>query len=150
MPSRKARADAASSSSIFESAKPTWIRTQSPGASGSSASRPMLMTRLTPLTLTRARSGWSGRNSTTSPGMPRHMTVHPLVRDQFQDRAHGAVDRGGDRFAQADPRASARRFTPDDQHPTFLAPEHADHAEHDVRLHPVRVEERVVGLGRLL
>jgi len=77
------------------------------------------------------------------------MTVHPLVRDQFQDRAHGAVDRGGDRFAQADPRASARRFTPDDQHPTFLAPEHADHAEHDVRLHQIGTKHfrhPVVGL----
>src|SRR5690349_4471527 len=33
----------------------------------------MLISRLTPLTSTFARSGWSGWISTTSPGIPRHM-----------------------------------------------------------------------------
>src|SRR6266542_3879835 len=73
MPSRKSSAALASSSSILESAKPTWIRTQSPGSSVSPSSRPMLTARLTPLTSTLARSGRSGSSSTTSPGMPRHM-----------------------------------------------------------------------------
>ena len=44
-------------SSILDSAKPTWMSTHSPGLGGSSASRPMLITRLTPLTSTLARSG---------------------------------------------------------------------------------------------
>ena len=66
-------AAAASASSILDRAKPTWISTHSPGLGGSSESRPTLMTRRTPLTSTLARSGCSGRNSITSPGMPRHM-----------------------------------------------------------------------------
>src|SRR6516225_2087733 len=66
-------AAAASASSIFDRAKPTWIRTHSPGWGGSSESRPMLIIRRTPLTFTLARSGCSGWSSTTSPGMPRHM-----------------------------------------------------------------------------
>src|SRR5215469_11521908 len=73
IPSRNAMAAAASASSILDSAKPTWISTHSPGLGGSSASSPMLISRLTPLTFTLARSGCSGWSSTTSPGMPRHM-----------------------------------------------------------------------------
>ena len=53
-------AAAASRSSIFDSAKPTWISTHSPGTGGSSVSRPMLISRRTPLTSTLARSGCSG------------------------------------------------------------------------------------------
>src|ERR1700733_11157108 len=66
-------AAAASASSILDRAKPTWISTHSPGLGGSSASRPMLIIRFTPLTSTFARSGWSGLISMTSPGIPRHM-----------------------------------------------------------------------------
>ena len=72
-PRGTAMAAAASASSILDRAKPTWISTHSPGFGGSSDSRPMLISRLTPLTFTFARSGWSGWISTTSPGIPRHM-----------------------------------------------------------------------------
>src|SRR5690242_819155 len=54
------------------------MRTQSPAASGSSSSRPTFTTRLTPSTLTIARSSRSARTSTISPGMPRHMR-HPYI-----------------------------------------------------------------------
>src|SRR5262249_26272775 len=73
IPPRTCSAAAASLSSILDRAKPTWMSTHSPASGGSSASRPMLITRRTPLTSTLARSAWSGRNSTTSPGMPRHI-----------------------------------------------------------------------------
>src|SRR5512132_660947 len=89
MPSRKSRAALASSSSILDRAKPTWIRTQSPGSSFSSSSRPMLIARLTPLTSTLARSGRSSMNSTISPGMPRHMLV--LHVDCLQDQLVATV-----------------------------------------------------------
>src|SRR5581483_5223141 len=52
------------------------MRIQSPGTGGSSVNRPILIARLTPLTSTLARSGWSGRISITSPGMPRHMSYY--------------------------------------------------------------------------
>src|SRR5215213_10150808 len=90
MPSRKSRAALASSSSILDRAKPTWIRTQSPGSSFSSESRPMLIARLTPLTSTLARSGRSSMNSTTSPGMPRHILLLLQV-DGFQDQLVAAL-----------------------------------------------------------
>src|SRR5512132_106350 len=90
MPSRKSRAPLASSSSILDRAKPTWIRTQSPGSSFSFSSRPMLIARLTPLTSTLARSGRSSISSTISPGMPRHIFF-------LLDRS------GGHRFATCAP-----------------------------------------------
>src|SRR5919107_5224963 len=89
MPSRKSRAALASSSSILDRAKPTWIRIQSPGFSGSFSSRPMLMARLTPLTSTLARSGRSSISSTISPGMPRHIRF--LHMDRFQDQLVAAL-----------------------------------------------------------
>src|SRR5713226_135911 len=98
MPSRNCMAAAASSSSIFDRAKPTWISTHSPGAGGSSESRPMLIIRRTPLTATLARSGCSGTSSMTSPGMPRHMSAllysqlpkHLVDRGlRFLDAVHG-------------------------------------------------------------
>src|SRR5260370_22765020 len=79
MPSRNSKADAASISSIFDKAKPTWISTHSPGLGGSSQSSPMLINRRTPLTSTLARSGCSAKSSITSPGMPRHMGHHFLI-----------------------------------------------------------------------
>src|ERR1700744_4006359 len=100
MPSRNSRAAAASRSSILDRANPTWISTHSPGLGGSSASRPMLISRRTPLTLTLARSGCSASISTTSPGMPRHMR-HLLNREfpeNLVDRGLGFLDpvhRGG-------------------------------------------------------
>src|SRR4029453_3815086 len=84
MPSRKSRAALASSSAILDRAKPTWIRTQSPGSSFSSESRPMLIARLTPLTSTLARSGRSSMNSTIPPGMPRHIVF--LHVNSLQDQ----------------------------------------------------------------
>src|SRR4029450_1542669 len=90
MPSRKSRAALASSSSILDRAKPTWIRTQSPGSSFSSESSPMLIARLTPLTATWARSGRSSMNSTISPGMPRHILLLLQV-DGFQDQLVAAL-----------------------------------------------------------
>src|ERR671910_1171425 len=89
MPSRKSRAALASSSSILDRAKPTWISTQSPGSSFSSSSRPMLIARLTPLTSTLARSGRSSISSTISPGMPRHIFF--LQVDGFQDQLVAAL-----------------------------------------------------------
>src|SRR5215472_18602773 len=83
MPSRNCIAAAASASSIFDRAKPTWISTHSPGFGGSSESSPMLISRLTPLTFTLARSGCSGCSSTTSPGMPRHMRHLLRAADAF-------------------------------------------------------------------
>src|SRR4029453_164538 len=106
MPSRKSRAALASPSSILDRAKPTWIRTQSPGSSFSSSSRPMLMARRTPLTSTLARSGRSSISSTISPGMPRHIffllgrsggyrsapcAPGPLDVDGFQDQLVAAL-----------------------------------------------------------
>src|SRR4029453_11668895 len=90
MPARKSRAALASSSSILDRAKPTWIRTQSPGSSFSSESSPMLIARLTPLTSTLARSGRSSMTSTTSPGMPRHILLLLQV-DGFQDQLVAAL-----------------------------------------------------------
>src|SRR2546423_11863348 len=77
MPSRNASAAAASSSSIFERANPTWMRIQSPGWTFSFSRSPMLMALRTPLTFTFARSGRS-RSSITSPGIPRHIPS-PLI-----------------------------------------------------------------------
>src|SRR4029450_10584149 len=89
MPSRNSGPALASSSSILDRAKPTWIRTQSPGSSFSSESRPMLIARLTPLTSTLARSGRSSMNSTISPGMPRHIVF--LHVNGFQDQLVAAL-----------------------------------------------------------
>src|SRR6266571_8061393 len=106
MPSRKARADRASSSSILDRANPTWMSTQSPVPTRPFSSSPMLMVRRTPLTFTLARSGRSCRISTTSPGIPRHMLapsvglVEQLPRQLPQDVVQGGlglldpVDRG--------------------------------------------------------
>src|SRR5256885_16641461 len=104
MPCRKARAAAASSSSILERANPTWIRIQSPGWMFASSSRPMLMARRTPLTSTMARSARSAYSSTTSPGIPRHMGLHPLqsavagdvLPREEQDPTHQESDEHGD------------------------------------------------------
>src|SRR5882757_7955581 len=96
MPSRNSMAAFASASSILERAKPTWMRIQSPGWRSSPVSRPMLMARLTPLTLTFARSGWSTTNSTISPGIPRHISLSH--RDGFEDElvaGHGDEFDGG-------------------------------------------------------
>ena len=55
----------------------------------------MLIARRTPLTSTLARSGWSGRISTISPGIPRHIP-RSLVRylDGFEHQfvAAGQVE----------------------------------------------------------
>src|SRR5690348_10029256 len=105
MLSRNSIAAAASCSSILDSANPTWISTHSPGFGGSSASRAMLISRRTPLTLTLARSGWTGSISTTSPGMPRHIR-HLLDREfpeHLIDRGLGflyPVDRGRGDYEQ--------------------------------------------------
>src|ERR1700679_3374829 len=99
MPSRDSMAAAASASSILDRAEPTWISTHSPGLGGSSDSSPMLMSRLTPLTSTLARSEWSGLISMTSPGIPRHMRHLRCgeVPEDLVDRGLGflyPVDRG--------------------------------------------------------
>ena len=70
---RPSRRELASSSSIFDMAKPTWISTQSPTPMPSSSSRPMLIDPRTPVTSTRARCSSPSRNSTIWPGIPRHM-----------------------------------------------------------------------------
>src|SRR5215468_10735102 len=100
-------AGAASASSILDSANPTWISTHSPGLGGSSDSRPMLISRLTPLTSTLARSGCSGCISMTSPGMPRHMGHLQSCDGEFPEhlvdrglRLLDPVDRGGRRHEQ--------------------------------------------------
>src|SRR5579859_1246273 len=125
------------------------MRTHSPGARGSSESSPTLMTRLTPLTSTLARSGWSGSSSITSPGMPRHMRSPPGL-DQIEDCANGVVDGGCDRLAEAYSRFRARGLAADDQHLARFCPEHAQDAHDHVRLHPVAVEEGAVSLRRPL
>src|ERR1700722_7785824 len=99
MLSRNSMAAAASCSSILDRAKPTWISTHSPGFGGSSDSRPMLISRLTPLTSTFARSGWSVLISMTSPGIPRHMRhlLNGELPEHLVDRGLGflyPVDRG--------------------------------------------------------
>src|SRR5918992_362765 len=71
------RVSSASCSSTLESAKPTWMRTQSPGAA--SSSRPTLMVRFTPATSTWARRLAPSTTSTIRPGMARHMVVDPLL-----------------------------------------------------------------------
>src|ERR1700722_13127146 len=73
-----ASARAASSSSIFDMAKPTWMSTQSPGLSPSSSRSPMLMIRVTPETSTRARCSCTSLNALICPGIPRHMTASLL------------------------------------------------------------------------
>src|SRR5258708_32425135 len=93
IPSRNSIAAFASASSILERAKPTWIRIQSPGWRSSSESSSMLIARLTPLTLTLARSGWPVRSSMISPGIPRHIAVSH--RDRFEDEV---VTGNGDEF----------------------------------------------------
>src|SRR3984957_17797276 len=76
----EARARFASSSSILDIANPTWMRTQSPAFSCSSSNNPMLMTRVTPETS--ARASWSlvSTNSTSRPGIPRHIVVSSQLR----------------------------------------------------------------------
>src|SRR3954449_7977818 len=69
----------ASASSITEIAKPTWIRTQSPGPR--SSKRPMLTVRRTPATSTRASWLDSSTTSRIWPGMARHTSSRsPLGR----------------------------------------------------------------------
>src|ERR1700712_1637027 len=68
------------------------MRIQSPGTSGSSSSRPMFTTRLTPSTLTIARSSWSVRISTISPGMPRHMRSRPHIERILRYRFRSGAD----------------------------------------------------------
>src|SRR5580704_12582770 len=62
------------------------MRTQSPGSRCSSSSSPILMIRVTPDTSTRARCSWVSINSTSWPGMPRHMTTasSPSVLDRLE------------------------------------------------------------------
>src|SRR5688500_16828625 len=105
MLSRKLRAAAASSSSIFERAKPTWMRIQSPGWRSSSSSKPMLMARFTPLTSTLARSGRSASNSTIKPGIPRHIGFALLVSGGPQPAVHQGLDLAG-----ADAEGGAQRL----------------------------------------
>src|SRR5215469_14304325 len=161
MPSRNSRAAAASASSILDSANPTWISTHSPGTTVSFSSSPMLMTRRTPLTLTLARSGWSARISITSPEIPRHM--RPLLCDEAMVstgliRAGENVEHDpdriiygrGDRFAKADAVVHAARLAPHHDHLPGAGIKHAEHAEDDVGLHAVRVEQGVSGEIRLM
>src|ERR1700722_19396125 len=82
MSCNEANASAASSSSIFDMAKPTWMRTQSPSSRPSSSRRPMLMIRVTPETSTWARCSCTSLNLRIWPGIPRHMAaLPPLVSD---------------------------------------------------------------------
>src|SRR3984957_1978730 len=78
MSCREARASAASFSSIFDMAKPTWMRTQSPITRPSSSSSPILMIRVTPDTSTRARCSFTLLTSFSWPGIPRHMAFSLL------------------------------------------------------------------------
>src|SRR5262245_20830383 len=149
MPSRKSIAAFASFSSIFDSAKPTWISTQSPGLTSSPSSRPMLIARLTPLTSTLARSGRSARISMTSPGMPRHMSASCLSScEQFERGVDGGADRLCDWRAQLHPMIEYGRLAADQQDSARTLAEQSDQAEDDVRLHPVRVEQFGRGRGR--
>src|SRR5680860_270666 len=77
MPSSILRVARASCSSTFESAKPTWISTQSPGTaeSPSSSSRPMFTVRFTPATSTCASRLASSTTFRIWPGIARHMDV---------------------------------------------------------------------------
>src|SRR5689334_22657073 len=117
MPSRKSSAALASTSSIFDSANPTWMRIQSPGATHRSPSRPMLIARLTPQTSTMARSGRSDRISTISPGIPRHMRGLRQL-DGFEDEVVAAfgVDVGA-----AAPRADGEGVGRDGRAPAGAA-----------------------------
>src|SRR5579875_2544394 len=117
---RPSMARSASSSSILAMAKPTWMSTQSPTTGGSSSSRPTLMMRRTPATLTLARWSLPATSSATCPGMPRHMS-HLLglgpVLDCFQDELvtaerlepYGAARRAGGEDLVALGREPARR-----------------------------------------
>src|SRR5215469_4092876 len=141
-------AAAASPSSILDRANPTWISTHSPGLGGSSESRPTLMTRRTPLTSTLARSGCSGRNSITSPGMPRHMCCSftaaagsPGFGDQVHDHTDGRVDGVRDRGAQLHYVVEAGGLAANDEHPRAARAEHLEHAEDHIRLHAVGIEQ---------
>src|SRR5579862_6062630 len=97
----------------------------SPGLGMSSASNPTLITRLTPLTSTFARSGWSGRNSITSPGMPRHIAL-PL--HHVQDDPRRLVDRRGDGLAQFHAVLDAAGLAANHEDPARLATEHVENA----------------------
>src|SRR5206468_4291194 len=70
----------------------------------SPSNKPMLMARRTPLTSTLARSGRSSQSSTTSPGIPRHICLHPLqpavagdvLPREEQDAGHHEHQQQGD------------------------------------------------------
>src|SRR3954454_17161607 len=92
----------ASSSSMREIAKPTWMSTQSPGpapAPSSPSSRPMLTLRVTPATSTLASRLGSSTTATTWPGMARHIEellaagAKPRRGVSYQDRSRGASPR---------------------------------------------------------
>src|SRR5690242_4884216 len=100
MPSRKSSTAFASASSTLLSANPTWMRIQSPGAGGSSASRPTLTDRRTPLTETLARSGRSSEISMTSPGMARHMLLTASCGLRGRDHLGVAGKRGDGQLPQ--------------------------------------------------
>src|SRR5690606_30681029 len=108
-PARKSSVALASVSSSLDIANPTWISTQSPGCGGSSASSPMFTARRTPLTSTRARSGWLGSNSTTSPGMPRHTGAHLPTHPVPQRLQHQFVAAAEIHVAGAALRTSGQR-----------------------------------------
>src|SRR5271154_4107580 len=78
----------ASSSLILLMAKPTWIRTQSPLTGKSSSRSPRSTLRRTPTTSIMAAVGWSGKSSTTCPGMAKHMGSLFLSSDYVKRKFH--------------------------------------------------------------
>src|SRR4051812_326451 len=118
MASSSSRVARASSSSICEIAKPTWIRTQSPGPT--SSRRPMLTLRRTPATSTRASRFGSSTRSTIWPGMARHTaTLLPSVLSggtyHSETRLQGR--RSGDDLAGIEQVAGVQRALDRPHHP---------------------------------
>src|SRR5579872_1367777 len=74
----------ASSSLILLMAKPTWISTQSPFTGKLSCKSPKSTLRRTPTTSISAAVGWSGKSSTTCPGMAKHMALLFLSRQNVK------------------------------------------------------------------
>src|SRR5579863_2377860 len=65
-------------------AKPTWIRTQSPFTGRLSCKSPKSTLRRTPTTSISAAVGWSGKSSTTCPGIAKHMALLFLSRQKVK------------------------------------------------------------------
>src|SRR5580700_10050931 len=76
----------ASASLILLIAKPTWIKTQSPGLGQSSCNRPKSTFRRTPSTSTTARFGSSSTDSTIFPGMARHIFLFLFPGDDIKSK----------------------------------------------------------------